>query len=69
MGSDFKNGFRVKTTRHDPQIKIRLPPLIKQKIELEAKRHGRSRITEILVRLVESFHIESGREGLISNEK
>ena len=49
---------RFRTTRLDPQMKIRMPPTIKEEIDKEAEKNGRSRIAEILVRLGQSLQLK-----------
>ena len=51
-----KTNFR--TSIADQQMKIRVPAWIKTKIEKSAKKNGRSRVAEILVRLARSFQLK-----------
>ena len=67
----LQNKFRFKTNINDSEMRLRLPSCIKNHIENEAKKNGRSRIAEVLIRLVNSFYedLNSNRiERIIINE-
>ena len=67
----FQNKFRFKTSINDSEMRLRLPSCIKNHIEKEAKINGRSRIAEVLIRLVNSFYEDinsNNKERAIINE-
>jgi len=47
-------------SREDPQLKIRLPLELKEKITQSAAEHGRSINSEVVARLEESFRVKQG---------
>ena len=47
-------------SREDPQLKIRLPLELKEKITQSAADHGRSINSEVIARLEESFRVKQG---------
>ena len=49
---------RMRTKWHDPQIKIRIPIILKEKLDEAARKSARSRVAEILYRLWSSFNKE-----------
>lgn len=53
-------------SREDPQLRIRLPIELKEKIEVTAKENGRSMNAEIVQRLDSSFLGEINDDDLIS---
>ncbi|WOO51128.1 Arc family DNA-binding protein [Hafnia alvei] len=53
-------------SREDPQLRIRLPIELKEKIEVTAKENGRSMNAEIVQRLDSSFLGEINEDDLIS---
>lgn len=50
--------IRFRTKRTDVQMKIRLPKQLKDSLELEATKNGRSRVAEVLVRLGQSLKLK-----------
>lgn len=56
-------------SREDPQLRIRLPIELKEKIEIAAKENTRSMNAEIVQRLEMSFLNEVNTDELISAEK
>lgn len=48
--------YHLPMTREDPQMKIRLPAELKERIETASKEAGRSMNSEIVTRLAASFH-------------
>lgn len=55
-------------SREDPQLRIRLPFELKEKIESQAKSNNRSMNAEIVQRLEESFADEIQQDDVISAE-
>lgn len=55
-------------SREDPQLRIRLPLELKEKIESQAKSNNRSMNAEIVQRLDESFADEEPHDDVISAE-
>ncbi|QKJ47778.1 Arc family DNA-binding protein [Proteus vulgaris] len=53
-------------SREDPQLRIRLPIELKEKVEVTAKENGRSMNAEIVQRLELSFLSEINADDLIS---
>lgn len=53
-------------SREDPQLRIRLPIELKEKVEVTAKENGRSMNAEIVQRLELSFLSEINTDDLIS---
>lgn len=53
-------------SREDPQLRIRLPIELKEKVEVTAKENGRSMNAEIVQRLEFSFLSEINADDLIS---
>lgn len=51
-------------SREDPQMKIRLAPDLKDRIEDAAKENGRSMNAEIVARLHQAFEAQSGDSAL-----
>ena len=45
----------VVATAKDPSVRIRFPKTVLKKVDVAAKQSGRSRNSEIIYRLVESF--------------
>lgn len=56
-------------SREDPQLRIRLPFELKEKIESQAKSNNRSMNAEIVQRLEESFADEIPQDSVISAEE
>lgn len=52
-------------TREDPQMKLRLPPDLKDRLTGAAAANNRSLNAEVVSRLQESFNSHSGRSGRI----
>lgn len=59
-------GHAIKMSREDPQLRIRLPVELKDKIENTAKENGRSMNSEIVHRLEDSFKDKSLNNSIAS---
>ncbi|WP_310067873.1 Arc family DNA-binding protein [Paraburkholderia caledonica] len=53
-------------TREDPQMKLRLPPDLKDRLTEAATANNRSLNAEVVSRLQESFSNHTGRSGRVS---
>ena len=63
-GKEKQAKVRFITSRLDPQMKMRVPLVIKELIESEAKRNGRTRAAEIVFRIARGLQLEIKEDQL-----